>query len=628
MKFLTILIIILLAVTASATIINIPDDYATIQAGIDSSTDGDTVLVQPGMYVENINFGGRNITVGSMYLSTEDTSHIESTIINCDSNYAAVFFENGEDSTAIITGFTIRSTESIWAAGIRCEGAGPTIRNNYIRDNLSRYPGAGIYCIDSHPRIIDNMIMDNTSFGNGGAIACRNSDVVVAGNLISSNLAGTNFSGSGGGIHMHQSNANINHNIIVDNRAHGNGGGIYFSESNGLISYNEIYQDSGYLGGGIHLEDYSNPTVTENNIYSNIATEGGAIHLYYECDPIISDNYIHDNIVRLHAAGISCWWYCNPEIASNMISANRCLSLNYPGRGGAIHLFCCNPVIESNVIIHNEAAYGGGIVCDNNSNPTICGNVLAYNSATDMGGCYHVDLASHPYSVNNIIHGNSAGLSGGGAYCYYYSGLIARNDIFWDNSAPSAPELGYSYSSEIIVTFSDINGGWPGEGNIDIDPLFRDPDNGDFRLMAIECGDPYDSPCIDMGYPGILDTILNCDWGLGSERSDMGAYSGGELAVDINESIVAVPKTTLLAKNYPNPFNAATSIKYELPRQAHVTIEIYDILGRKVASLVDRQQLAGYHQAVWQADGFSSGMYFYKLQAGDYSETKKMLLLK
>ncbi len=61
---------------------------------------------------------------------------------------------------------------------------------------------------------------------------------------------------------------------------------------------------------------------------------------------------------------------------------------------------------------------------------------------------------------------------------------------------------------------------------------------------------------------------------------------------------------------------------------ASFTIDIYDILGRKVASLTDRQQPAGYHQVLWHADDLSSGIYFYKLQAGNYIETKKMLLLK
>ena len=82
------------------------------------------------------------------------------------------------------------------------------------------------------------------------------------------------------------------------------------------------------------------------------------------------------------------------------------------------------------------------------------------------------------------------------------------------------------------------------------------------------------------------------------------------------------------SQNYPNPFNASTMIKYELPQQSLVTIEIYDILGRKVGMLEDRLQPAGYHKLVWHAEDLPSGVYFYKLRAGDYSETKKMVLMK
>jgi len=72
-SILTIVFVAVACISASATIINIPDDYPTIQEGIDASTDGDTVLVQPDTYVENINFNGHNITVGSLFLTTGDS---------------------------------------------------------------------------------------------------------------------------------------------------------------------------------------------------------------------------------------------------------------------------------------------------------------------------------------------------------------------------------------------------------------------------------------------------------------------------------------------------------------------------------------------------------------------------
>jgi hypothetical protein len=86
--------------------------------------------------------------------------------------------------------------------------------------------------------------------------------------------------------------------------------------------------------------------------------------------------------------------------------------------------------------------------------------------------------------------------------------------------------------------------------------------------------------------------------------------------------------TFQLSRNYPNPFNASTVIKYSLPQASHVTLEIYDLLGRRVETLAQGEQPAGYHQMLWDASDHSSGMYFYRIQAGDYAETRKMVLLK
>ena len=227
--------------------------------------------------------------------------------------------------------------------------------------------------------------------------------------------------------------------------------------------------------------------------------------------------------------------------------------------------------------------------------------------------------------INNTISKNYAYWEGYGI-CIEHASPYLSSNIVWGDLGEEI----YCYSSSYpVFNYNNIQDYIPpGDSNISIDPLFRDPDNGDFHLMATYCGDPFDSPCIDIGHPGILDTILNCNWGLGDERSDMGAYSGGEEAVNIDEPNISVPQVISLSQNYPNPFNATTTIKYDLPYQSHVTIEIYDVLGRKAASLIDRQLAAGYHKAIWQADGFSSGMYFYKITAGEYNQTEKMVLLK
>ncbi|MCP4581027.1 MAG: T9SS type A sorting domain-containing protein [candidate division Zixibacteria bacterium] len=97
---------------------------------------------------------------------------------------------------------------------------------------------------------------------------------------------------------------------------------------------------------------------------------------------------------------------------------------------------------------------------------------------------------------------------------------------------------------------------------------------------------------------------------------------------DIDYADLTIPKTFEINQNYPNPFNAATSISYCLPKAAFVIIEICDILGQKVETLVNANQPAGYHEVIWDASKRSSSIYFYHIQAGDFSQTRKMTLLK
>ena len=89
-----------------------------------------------------------------------------------------------------------------------------------------------------------------------------------------------------------------------------------------------------------------------------------------------------------------------------------------------------------------------------------------------------------------------------------------------------------------------------------------------------------------------------------------------------------VPKQFTLSQNYPNPFNPNTTIKFELPRTSNVTLTVHDILGREVSLLVNERQAAGVHEVKFDASGLASGVYLYRLQTGDFTQTKRLLLLK
>lgn len=101
-----------------------------------------------------------------------------------------------------------------------------------------------------------------------------------------------------------------------------------------------------------------------------------------------------------------------------------------------------------------------------------------------------------------------------------------------------------------------------------------------------------------------------------------------EMVVALPVKGEALPIVFELKQNYPNPFNPSTIISYALPKASHVTISIYNVLGREVVTLVDEEKAAGRYEVNWDASANASGVYFYRIQADDFSETKKMMMLK
>ena len=98
------------------------------------------------------------------------------------------------------------------------------------------------------------------------------------------------------------------------------------------------------------------------------------------------------------------------------------------------------------------------------------------------------------------------------------------------------------------------------------------------------------------------------------------------LVIEITASVL--PSRFSADQNLPNPFNPVTQINYTLPRDCLVKLDIFNLLGQKVGTLLDGKQKAGYKTARWNASSFSSGIYFYRLQAGDFVQTRKMVLIR
>ncbi|MCK4338815.1 MAG: T9SS type A sorting domain-containing protein, partial [Candidatus Cloacimonetes bacterium] len=409
-------------------------NFTTIQEALDSylPSNNDTIIIYPGIYYENINFNGKNINVGSLFITTQDTTYIYQTVIDGGQNGSVVTFESGEDSTTILKGITITNGFSI--------------------------DGGGIYCYYSSP-----------SFEN----------IVVYGNT-----------------------------------AYNYGGGIFFLNATSYIFNSSIYSNSGQVGGGIYFK-YSDATLLN-------------------C--LMADN------------------------SSSIL-------------GAGIYSYVTNiNIINCTVANNSSGSYGGGI--------------FSYNSTF------------------NIV-----------------------NSIFYVDT----PQEIFIYSGTLIATYSNIQGGWTGEGNIDLDPLFNNPENGDFHLTwaNFPIPDSTKSPCIDTGDPN---SPLDPD----STRADMGAYYFDQ-SQQGTEDIPILSARCMLYQNYPNPFSASTTISFNIHSRntENAEIRIYNVKGQLVRQLsIIPDKYRDQSSIKWngkdeKGNTLSSGIYLYKLIVNNKTiDTKKCLLLR
>jgi hypothetical protein len=125
-------------------------------------------------------------------------------------------------------------------------------------------------------------------------------------------------------------------------------------------------------------------------------------------------------------------------------------------------------------------------------------------------------------------------------------------------------------------------------------------------------------------------------WGSDYSTNSVQKYVGPRITTIEEEIIDIVPTGYSLSQNYPNPFNPSTTFRYSIPTQSKVVIKVYDILGNEIATLMDEEKSVGTYELTWnaaslpsrQGSALTSGVYFYQLKAGDYMNTKKMVLMK
>jgi len=367
MRVIIVVAFLLMPSVTYASMIHVPADYNTIQEAITAAINGDTVMVSPGTYVENVDFLGKAIIVTSR-------KGPHRTIIDGNQNGSVVLFENNEGFDSVLNGFTITNGTGFYISsiyppgpgggGILCAETSPTITNNIIAYNQAAR-GGGIACHGgASPDIIDNIIKENhpiTTYDPfGGGIYCfDNCAPLICRNLILNNGNRADYWRHGGGICVNRSydhNPYIIDNIIIGNNSStGYGGGIYYRESEDIYIINNIIaKNTAYNGGGIYATG-DDMKIFNNTIYENVAEDsGGGIFNTWAWVPIQVINCIlwrnsapthpqivEDSITRVKHCVVQGGW---SGLGFNNIDEDPCIldSLN-----NDYHLLFSSPCIDA-----------------------------------------------------------------------------------------------------------------------------------------------------------------------------------------------------------------------------------------------------------------------------------------
>lgn len=389
---------------------------------------------------------------------------------------------------AAVNGDTVLVADGIYTGpgnkDLDFDGKGITLISENGPDNCvidCEFNGRGFYF---HSGELQNSVLSGLNIINGNAnqgagIYCKNSSPTISNCSINNNIAEAK---QGGGIYCENSSPTISDCLISGNIGN-DGGGIYCKNSSPTITLCTISGNfADYYGGGIHCYAWSSPVITYCSITGNIGeSRGGGIY----CDnssPDINNCTISGNNTAGAGGGIYCT-KSSPSVTNCGILENIA-----EWDGGGIYCDISSPTISNSTINGNMAnnLHAGGIYCETSS-PTITNCIISDNIGDDSGGIYCCDLSS-PNITYCTISMNAGGNKGNGIFCENSSPTI-NNCIIWDNSTTEI----YLSGGSPIVTYSDIKGGSPGEGNIDKNPMFVG--DGDYHanpgspcLVASEAG--------------------------------------------------------------------------------------------------------------------------------------------
>ena len=396
----------------SATI-KVPDDYQTIQNAINAAFEGDTVLVKPGIYFENIDFLGKAIAVRSRG-SPEETI-IDGGYPTNPNRRSVVIFENREGLDSILKGFTITNGAGtlckdgfFHGGGIYCFRASPTIEGNIITGNWTPYPegcGGGIRMLECPGGMIrGNTITLNIANGMAGGIDCQGSSPIIEKNIVTRNICYA----SGAGINCRlDSSATILNNRIIENMGTRGGGGIRCAHCSPLVANNMIIKNWGSDAGGIHLWD-SDATIVGNTLYGNVGFEkgGGNFYCWNGSEPIISNCIIWDgnpNEISISGSSSPAVTYSDIKDGWSGVGNINADPLFVNHQVDDYHLSFDSPCRNAG---NNSAVVG---LYDFEGDPR-----MAWGGTVDMGAdeFYNHLYCTGDFSPGGIIEGNLVGLPG------------------------------------------------------------------------------------------------------------------------------------------------------------------------------------------------------------------------
>jgi len=590
-KFYTLIgFITVLSITVTAQIINVPEDQPTIQEGIDVASDSDTVLVANGTYVENINFLGKTITVASQFLMDGDTNHISNTIIDgseaVDPDFGSVVtFNSGEDTTSVLYGFTITG------------GTGTSI----LEGPTDAKAGGGIFISRSGGKLLYNyieyneVVYDKLTMGGGltagGPMEDPQPWVVLRGNRISHNISNSSaFQASGGGLEIY-------YNLIME--------GNEVSYNTAQCPILSVAGGASIRGGFAHIEIYvKNNLITQNkSVSNNIMTdysEGGGLLMIRDCSGTVSNNIITFNEVNAPEE-ITCFGagvmmgMIGPELVfeNNFITNNFFTGGGY-GIGGGVCFWHSGGTYQNNVIQNNNGTWGGGIA-------------VAYNNSDSLS-----------VLVNNTITGNE-GVYGGGTY-FLEADAVIINTILWNNEASEEGAEIFELESNVEVRHSDIEGGWPGNGNMDVDPIFR-PDGYHLDVWSTLVNEGTSSILIDGEWYDCPEYDIDGQERPFSFEAEIGADEAMWNYVAIEEQL-----EELGLQIFPNPASTSVTISFEnynFSQGQSAQLDIYTTLGKIVFS-----NAVNAPEYSFDVNHLPAGIYFIKLRIDNLEIMEKLLVNK